>query len=112
MKWAARRVRRLHAHNPYCHWGCGTKTKITEGRTTPLADDEATLDHLYDRFDPRRKAPRAPGEESTVLACYRCNHERGIESQKRNNPNPPRPKARRHRRRIHAEQQQATGDTT
>lgn len=40
---------------------------------SPRRDDEATVDHVYHRFDPRR---HLPGGGLTVLACLKCNYER------------------------------------
>lgn len=39
--------------------------------------DQATRDHLYPRFDQRRQK----GDNSSVLACWECNHERGAKSE-------------------------------
>lgn len=65
-----------------CHW-CRRPTFLypletklgTPGRTAPM--DQATRDHLYSRFDARRQS----GDTSNVLACWQCNHERGIKSE-------------------------------
>lgn len=38
----------------------------------------ATIDHLRDRYDPTRQEPmRGRPEVRRVLACWKCNHERG-----------------------------------
>jgi hypothetical protein len=39
----------------------------------PMSTDLATIEHLYSKMDVRRLL-----DESTVLACYDCNHARGI----------------------------------
>lgn len=41
--------------------------------------DMATLDHVIDKFDPRRLAPLADGEKRHVLACWGCNQRRCAE---------------------------------
>ena len=46
-----------------------------------VPDNAATLDHLYERFDPRRYKPYEPGEtieDRHVCACSKCNGKRGL----------------------------------
>ena len=40
-------------------------------------DDVATIDHLRDRFDPRRNTTARGGEQRWVLAHQKCNADRG-----------------------------------
>ena len=47
----------------------------TTPRMTKVEPNHATLDHLYERFDPQRYIYK-PNEERTVLACAECNHSR------------------------------------
>ena len=61
----------LWRKDPRCFW-CGRVT-IYATSGTPNA---ATLEHVYPRGHPRRADP-ARHLPSTVLACYRCNQERG-----------------------------------
>jgi hypothetical protein len=66
-----RRVR-LWWRDPACIW-CGRVTRLDRGAGYSNA---ATVDHLQrrglrDKINTRRHLP------ATVLACYRCNHDRG-----------------------------------
>ena len=76
MQNVRKRKLRLYWRNPHCHW-CGTKTIIHKHKQCKaIPDNAATVDHLYTRFDYMRgKSP--PGVEATVLACNKCNFERG-----------------------------------
>jgi CRISPR/Cas system Type II protein with McrA/HNH and RuvC-like nuclease domain len=65
------RRRQLWKQDPHCFW-CGRETDIT----TANAEDSATVEHIYPRNHPRRRDTRKV-LPSTVLACARCNHERG-----------------------------------
>src|SRR5437762_3473957 len=73
-KKPSRRVAKLHASCPLCHW-CGEKTILMTGIhtkfTVPL---RATLDHLDDRLN--RQRGKSPGTVRTVLACWACNNTR------------------------------------
>jgi hypothetical protein len=62
-----------------CHY-CNKKTvmRFREGGGV-IPDDEATLEHLDDRFNPNRGA--FPGEPRIVVACNQCNDQKGRESQ-------------------------------
>lgn len=67
----------LWLKNPYCHW-CGKRTRLVflkRGQTMP--DDGATVDHVFNRLDPTRLS-----NQSTVLACHKCNQDRGREDQR------------------------------
>jgi 5-methylcytosine-specific restriction endonuclease McrA len=58
--------------DPCCFW-CGRVTRLTK----PQGDHSAaTVDHVYPRGHPRRRDPRKH-LPSFVLACAKCNHERG-----------------------------------
>lgn len=70
----------LFNRDPHCHW-CG---ELTVEPVDPLQPNSATLDHLYSISDPRRtkKGRRRLGVSKRndtlyVLACHRCNQERG-----------------------------------
>lgn len=70
------RVRqRLFRANPHCFW-CGRKVNIGASHSQP---EGATVDHLYSRLHPERESRHS--QQNTVLhvlACYACNHERGL----------------------------------
>jgi hypothetical protein len=65
------RRRVLWRKDPRCFW-CGRVTKFEEH----YADDAATVEHVYHRRHPKRKGVRR-FLPSVVLACKRCNNERG-----------------------------------
>jgi len=59
-----------------CHW---CSTIMCWGKRTgggKLTKDQATIDHVYDRFDPRRVGG---GSQPKVAACHGCNDRRGRE---------------------------------
>lgn len=64
-----------------CHW-CQRETIIifrppsVDMKKFPSPDNEATIDHLIDRYDGR---VQVHGLEITVLACTKCNNLRNIE---------------------------------
>jgi hypothetical protein len=66
-----------------CHW-CHRPMLLLEEYPTNgvLPDAAATIDHLYDRFHPKRRKPVA-GEKRHVLAHFICNHERGRKTEAR-----------------------------
>lgn len=69
---------RLFRQHPYCHW-CGVKLvmpKCGPRMKFPLPDNAATIDHRHGKLDPNRREDFAP-ENWTVLACHKCNNERG-----------------------------------
>ena len=61
-----------------CFW-CGQQTVLTVGWNRGRQSAEiATIDHLRCKYSPDRcEPPIGPDEEMTVLACYKCNQERG-----------------------------------
>jgi hypothetical protein len=65
------RRRVLWTRDPRCFW-CG---RLTDIRTEWL-DKSATVEHLYSRRHPKRGSARKY-LPSTVLACRKCNSERG-----------------------------------
>ena len=69
---------RLMRENPHCCW-CGVEViwYYIPGNAKPLPDNFATLDHLYQEGDPKRIKAWKKGERQIVLACNKCNHERG-----------------------------------
>lgn len=71
----SKRVEKLMAINPHCHW-CGCKVIKLKGLSGQQPDNYATLDHLRHKLDPNRGRD---SKESTVLACYRCNQKRNRE---------------------------------
>lgn len=76
-----KRRREMWKQDPHCYW-CRRETvlyhKLGGGKTRP---DQATIDHLYNRLDPRRLL-HAHGECKYVLSCYECNWKRGLETQR------------------------------
>lgn len=63
---------RLFRMNPHCFW-CGKLTVLS--CDVKLKHDAATVDHLYSRLHPERKAARR-GRGRSVLACNQCNRDR------------------------------------
>ena len=77
-----RRKARLFARqNGKCYW-CKNDMVIipTVGNEKTFPKNLATLDHLFDKFHPSRRA-NSRGKERTVLACWQCNFNRCVESQ-------------------------------
>jgi len=77
-----RKRNKLFKNDPNCYW-CGKLTvnrdrKLEESSSTK--DNDATVDHLYSKFQPERYRDGYKG--IVVLACGKCNHERGIEEEK------------------------------
>lgn len=68
-----KRKLKLWSENPHCHW-CGCLTVLANTHV----ENQATVDHLYSRYNPARYLDRGHDEPTTVLACYKCNHERGV----------------------------------
>lgn len=61
-----------------CFW-CGRQTVLTVGLSSQRAAGIATIDHLRCKYLPDRREPTCdPNEERTVMACYKCNHTRGV----------------------------------
>lgn len=74
----SRRTALFHQQGGRCHW-CGGAMKLFH-KINPeetQQDDWCTLEHLRDKFDPRRLEPSKKGERRLVAACRRCNHDRG-----------------------------------
>src|SRR3954468_1877679 len=72
---------KLMAKDPHCTW-CGREVvyfPIQPGQTIP--GNFATIDHLYDRYNPKRKEIGNGGfrEYTLVLACSDCNHWREVQ---------------------------------
>lgn len=66
---------RLFRADPHCFW-CGCAVELTAPHGTP---NLATVDHLYSRFHPERKAIHNQRDRPLhVLACHACNNERGV----------------------------------
>jgi hypothetical protein len=65
------RRRQLWRRDPHCFW-CGRVTRFDEHYT----DDAATVEHVYHRAHPKRRSPKRH-LPATVLACRKCNSERG-----------------------------------
>ena len=69
--------RRLWEANPHCHY-CGIETIWHSSKhNETLPDNAATIDHVISRLDPRRYLLPYYPSSLFVLACSRCNHERG-----------------------------------
>jgi hypothetical protein len=64
--------KRLFFHDPHCFW-CGKLTVFS--MDSKLKHDAATVDHLYSRLHPERRAARR-GRGRLVLACNQCNKDR------------------------------------
>lgn len=79
VRWRDVRRRRF-AENPNCHW-CGEPMLLIErwpGQRPKIRShpDEATIDHLDERWSGRRKQWNHGEGRRTVLAHLRCNGER------------------------------------
>jgi len=66
------RRRQLWRRDPRCFW-CGRETDIR----TVNGPDSATVEHIYHRGHPKRRQSTRRHLPDTVLACRRCNNERG-----------------------------------
>jgi hypothetical protein len=56
----------------YCKCQMSLELEIPKHRKAPL--DQCTIEHLFDRFDPRRG--KVKGQACWVAACWKCNNER------------------------------------
>lgn len=68
------------ARDPHCFWcGCFVREynlpAIKKGTFYP--DNMATVEHLFDRFEPEKRYKVYPNHEDKVLACFKCNSARG-----------------------------------
>jgi hypothetical protein len=71
VKSVKRRREQLMRYDPHCHW-CGCEVVYFEPqRRQKVPDNFATIDHVYSRMAGR------PLQGRWVLACSRCNQERG-----------------------------------
>lgn len=61
--------------DPRCSW-CGQPTVLMDRKKGIPEPYEATLDHVYPQASYYRNSDRR-GKYTQVLACYRCNQERG-----------------------------------
>jgi 5-methylcytosine-specific restriction endonuclease McrA len=70
--------RRLWENNPCCHW-CGVKTVwwVEALGHVEKPKNAATLDHLISRLNPQRYQMSEYPSELMVIACDKCNNERG-----------------------------------
>lgn len=77
-----RRLFRLWEKNRCCHW-CKRETLLIfrpasiQHNKFRVLDNEATIDHLRDRYEGRLQVVH---EEQTVLACWKCNNDRSREA--------------------------------
>lgn len=62
----------------YCHEE--TVLMMRRKRQIKLRQDAATIEHLRSRLHPNRQEP-AHGDVRWVLACHKCNHQRGREDE-------------------------------
>jgi len=78
-----RRLFELWRKDPRCHW-CNCSTVLIfrspehcKGlKKIEAREDEATFDHLHSRFDDKR-GQNNDGVAKSVLACWKCNFNRG-----------------------------------
>lgn len=67
--------------NPHCYY-CGVLliyykvAEVPKGQSLP--NNFATIEHLIDRYDQKNRQKIKKGRgKNLVLACYKCNHDRG-----------------------------------
>jgi 5-methylcytosine-specific restriction endonuclease McrA len=81
-----RKLLRLWEADRRCRW-CQRETVLVfrppgvGHRQFPPRDDESTLDHLHSRYSAKRGRV-ANGEQMIVLACWRCNNDRGRDEER------------------------------
>lgn len=82
---ARKRRRIFREQSGLCYW-CRQPMVIVEkqDQRTDWPNDMATFEHLDPKGDPNRG--RIYHQRRIVLACYKCNHERGIRTERENNP--------------------------
>ena len=85
IKWPNRKVRQfLFKKDPHCIY-CGIETKeyeewyVSQQKGFKIPDDLATLEHLYDKLDPKKRYEIYPDHSDKAIACHRCNQRRGKE---------------------------------
>lgn len=59
-----------------CYWCHKPMVMLEVYPRGPVGPTVCTLDHLFDRADPRRRVHKN-GQSSYVAACWQCNHDRG-----------------------------------
>ncbi len=71
---------RMFTSDPHCYW-CGVLTQLNIDSRA----NYATVDHLYSKLHPLRGTKYKGGSDRTallhVLACAKCNQERGVADQ-------------------------------
>ena len=72
-----RRKLKLWNQNPHCFF-CGVLTELAPANDSffKKKDNTTTIEHLNTRYNPKRWLP-GNNKERTVLACNKCNLERG-----------------------------------
>lgn len=72
---------RMWKQNPHCHW-CGILTlSPLPGKESVTYSDTATLDHLYSKWE-LRENPDLLSQQTTVIACAKCNADRGRKAER------------------------------
>lgn len=75
--WREQEGRCKWCNVPMTHWN---DYASDPGKRTPeMQKLLATIDHLRDRYDPKRWDGNPNDEKRWVLACWECNHKRGCE---------------------------------
>lgn len=73
---------KLWKEDPHCHWcRCLTIPPPPGKNLGRQADDTATLDHLYSKWE-LRDNPDLKLAQKTFLACAKCNAERGRKAER------------------------------
>lgn len=77
------RIKLWHNQDGDCYW-CKKPTQLTHwpADAGQPPDDLATTDHLIHRLNPLRGTNAEKGDVRYVMACYRCNQERGAEEER------------------------------
>ncbi len=74
--------KRMWNRDPHCYW-CGCKTIFIHRKgnkmVPPPEMNEATVEHYFSRYSPSRG--KCPHIQRNVLACWKCNNERGRREQ-------------------------------
>lgn len=81
-KKIARRLKLWRRQHGQCYY-CGRLTREVNQDGGKLPDDASTLEHLRDKYDATRN--NNDGHEHTVMACAKCNTERGLLRQRDKN---------------------------